>query len=252
MTLRQDLDSAAQLPVPDAQQLAAAWRRDQQERMTRRKRAFDILMSLALLLPLSFVMLLVAAVLLLTQGRPVFYVASRMRSHDECFGQLKFRTMLLAEHDSGATGGHKHWRITRIGRFLRRSRIDELPQLFNILRGDMSFVGPRPPLREFVERFPVQYAQVLRNRPGVTGLATMIYHAHEDRILAQCKTAEATEAAYYRRCLPAKLRLDMIYLRQGNLRMDLWIIMNTVMTVLIPHWQSRRLRLGRRKLRRRQ
>ncbi|WP_155094496.1 sugar transferase [Paracoccus aestuariivivens] len=212
--------------------------------MTFGKRAFDFSFALLLLVPLSFVILLVAIVLLVTQGRPLFYVAPRMRAPGEKFNLLKFRTMLLEAHDSGATGAHKHWRITRVGRFLRRTRIDELPQLFNILRGDMSFVGPRPPLPEYVERFPSLYNQVLRNRPGVTGLATMIYHAHEDRIMARCKTAEATEAAYYRRCLPTKLRLDLIYQRRRGLRMDLWIIWHTAMTVLVPNWQGR----GRRRL----
>ena len=208
--------------------------------MTLRKRVFDVALALILLVPLSIVMAIVAMVMLVTQGRPLFYVAHRMRAPGESFQLLKFRTMLRDDRDSGATGAHKNWRITPFGRFLRRSRIDELPQLFNILRGDMSFVGPRPPLREYVERFPTQYAQVLRCRPGVTGLATMIYHAHEDRIMARCVTAEATEAAYYRRCLPTKLRLDLIYLRQNSLRVDLWIIMHTVMTVILPHWQGRR------------
>ncbi|SFA42105.1 Sugar transferase involved in LPS biosynthesis (colanic, teichoic acid) [Paracoccus halophilus] len=212
--------------------------------MTMGKRAFDITFALLLLLPLSVVIVMVAVILLATQGRPLFYVAPRMRAPGEQFSLLKFRTMLREERDSGATGAHKHWRITPVGRFLRRTRIDELPQLFNILRGDMSFVGPRPPLREYVERFPMLYAQVLKNRPGVTGLATMIYHAHEDRIMANCKTAAATEAAYYRRCLPTKLRLDLIYQRRRSLRVDLWIICHTVMTVLIPNWQGR----GRRRL----
>jgi len=210
--------------------------------MTPGKRCFDIVLALVLLIPLSVVMAGVAMILLLTQGRPLFYVAPRMRAPGEPFNLLKFRTMLLEDGDFGATGAHKHWRITRVGRILRRTRIDELPQLFNILRGDMSFVGPRPPLREYVERFPALYAQVLKNRPGVTGLATMIYHAHEDRIMARCKTAAATEAAYYRRCLPTKLRLDLIYQRRRSLRLDLWIIWHTVMTVVIPHWQGRRAR----------
>jgi len=211
--------------------------------MTFRKRAFDIVLALILLVPLSVVMAIVAAVLLVTQGRPLFYVAPRMRAPGEQFNLLKFRTMLREDGDCGATGAHKHWRITRVGRIMRRTRIDELPQLFNILRGDMSFVGPRPPLREYVERFPSLYNQVLKNRPGVTGLATMIYHAHEDRIMARCVTAAATEDAYYRRCLPTKLRLDLIYQRRRSLRMDLWIIWHTFMTVLVPNWQGR----GRRR-----
>lgn len=204
------------------------------------KRAFDVLFALLLLVPLSVVMAVVALLLLIRQGRPIFYVAHRMRTPNQTFNLIKFRTMTRVRRDSGATGAHKNWRITPMGRFLRRSRIDELPQLFNILRGDMSFVGPRPPLREFVRLYPRAYAQVLKTRPGVTGLATLIYHAHEDRILAACATAGETHEVYNRRCLPAKLRLDLIYQRRRTLGLDLWIIWNTVMTVWHPNWRRRR------------
>ena len=247
MTIHHDWDNADRRELTSLSAKGLDWlaseHRVERVCMTYGKRIFDIAFAMILLVPLSVVIALVAAILLVTQGRPLFYVAPRMRAPGEQFDLLKFRTMLRDEGDFGATGAHKHWRITRIGRFLRRTRIDELPQLFNILRGDMSFVGPRPPLREYVERFPALYAQVLRNRPGVTGLATMIYHAHEDRIMANCKTAEATEAAYYRRCLPTKLRLDLIYQRRRSLRVDLWIIWHTLMTVVIPNWQGR----GRRR-----
>ncbi|MBK4214684.1 sugar transferase [Paracoccus caeni] len=195
------------------------------------KRIFDLSLVLVLLIPLSVVMVIVSLMLLIMQGRPIFYTAHRMRAPGQAFTQLKFRTMLREEDDFGATGAHKHWRITPLGHFLRRTRIDELPQLFNILRGDMSFVGPRPPLREYVERFPAVYTQVLKSRPGVTGLATLIYHRHEDRILASCRSAEATEKAYYRRCLPAKLKIDLIYQRHRDMRLDLWILWNTLKIV---------------------
>ena len=208
--------------------------------MTWGKRLFDVTLALLLLVPLSVVMLVMAGLLAVLEGRPVLYVSERMRGPGQPFKLLKFRTMTPVDEDAGATGAHKAWRITRLGRFLRRTRIDELPQLFNILRGDMSFVGPRPPLREYVERFPRRYGEVLRTRPGVTGMATLIYHAHEDRLLAQCHSAEATEAVYYRRCLPTKLRLDLIYQRRRTMALDLWIIANTVMTVIRPGWVRRR------------
>nr|WP_207471260.1 sugar transferase [Paracoccus fontiphilus] len=198
----------------------------------RGKRLFDVSLALVLLVPLSILMGAVALMTLIRQGRPIFYSAERMRAPGQPFRQWKFRTMIPENEDFGATGAHKHWRITPWGHFLRRTRIDELPQLFNILKGDMSFVGPRPPLREYVERFPAVYSQVLKSRPGVTGLATLIYHRHEDRILARCKSAEATELAYYRRCLPAKLKIDLIYQRHRDLRLDLWIMWNTVKIVL--------------------
>ncbi|TJZ90456.1 sugar transferase [Paracoccus gahaiensis] len=212
--------------------------------MPRSKRAFDIALALLLLMPLSLVMLSVAGLLLILQGRPILYAAHRMRAPNQPFTQWKFRTMLCEEDDFGATGAHKHWRITPMGRFLRRSRIDELPQLFNILFGDMSFVGPRPPLREYVERFPAVYAQVLHSRPGVTGLATLIYHRHEDRILARCKSAAATEAAYYRRCLPAKLKIDLIYQRHRSMRLDLWILWSTLKIVISRKDERPRRRRG--------
>jgi lipopolysaccharide/colanic/teichoic acid biosynthesis glycosyltransferase len=198
----------------------------------RRKRLFDVALALVLLVPLSIVMGIVTVLVLVRQGRPIFYSAERMRAPGHPFRQWKFRTMIPENEDFGATGAHKHWRITPLGHFLRRTRIDELPQLFNILKGDMSFVGPRPPLREYVERFPAVYSQVLKSRPGVTGLATLIYHRHEDRILARCTSAEATERAYYRRCLPAKLKIDLIYQRHRDFRLDLWIMWNTVKIVL--------------------
>lgn len=198
------------------------------------KRIFDIILSLTLLVPLSLVMAVCALVLLIRQGRPIFYVSERMRSPDQPFQLYKFRTMARVDRDSGATGAHKNWRITRLGRFLRRSRIDELPQLFNILKGDMSFVGPRPPLREFVERFPEEFACALQCRPGVTGLATLIYHRHEDFILSHCHSQQATERAYYSRILPAKLKIEKVYCLKRNMWLDLWIMWHTVRIVLRP------------------
>lgn len=204
------------------------------------KRVFDVSLALALLVPLSIIMLVVALILLVVQGRPIFYAAPRMRSPDTTFTHLKFRTMLRQDGDFGVTGAHKHWRITPLGRFLRRSRIDELPQLFNILKGDMSFVGPRPTIREYVERYPSIYAQVLKNRPGVTGLATLIYHRHEDRVLARCSSAKATELAYARRCLPTKLKLDLIYQRNRSMRLDLWVIWQTLRVVIYKDERTNR------------
>ncbi|TBN53084.1 sugar transferase [Paracoccus sediminis] len=234
VTIHHDWDKTgpARLAVPETAWFVVDAYHQISKPSPRRKRLFDIALAVILLVPLSILMGVVACLVLIQQGRPVFYKAQRMRAPGESFTQLKFRTMIGEDEDSGATGAHKHWRITPLGHVLRRTRIDELPQLFNILRGDMSFVGPRPPLREYVERFPAIYSQVLKSRPGVTGLATLIYHRHEDRILARCKSAEATELAYYRRCLPAKLKIDLIYQRHRDLRLDLWIMWNTLKIVL--------------------
>ena len=107
-----------------------------------------------------------------------------------------------------------------------------MPQLWNILRGDLSFVGPRPPLRQYVDRFPALYGRVLQSRPGVTGLATLVYHGHEERLLARCADAAETDAVYGRACVPRKARLDLIYAAQRSLCFDLVLIVRTAARVL--------------------
>lgn len=195
--------------------------------MTPAKRAFDLGLALMLVLVLVVPALAIAGLILLRDGRPVLYRSERMRAPGRPFQLWKFRTMTVARTDAGVSGGDKTARITATGRFLRRTRLDEVPQLWNVLRGDMSFVGPRPPLRRYVDRFPQLYARVLQARPGITGLATVVFHRHEERLLAPCRTAAETEAVYERRCIPRKARLDLIYLRRRSLRLDLWLILRT-------------------------
>jgi len=132
----------------------------------------------------------------------------------------------------GVAGGDKTHRITPFGRFLRRSRLDELPQILNVLKGDMSFVGPRPPERVYVEFCPDLYRQVLRDRPGITGLATVFFHSHEEWMLAHCKTAKETDAVYKRRCIPRKAALDLLYHTRKNMCLDLYIIYLTAAKLL--------------------
>lgn len=245
MTIHQDWDKAdvarlAGLPQPAMRWFKSDANAAEVVSMRRSKRMFDLGLALVLLVPLSIVILAFALLLLIVQGRPIFYAAPRMKSPGQTFTHLKFRTMLRQDDDFGVTGAHKAWRITPLGRFMRRTRVDELPQLFNILKGDMSFVGPRPTIAEYVERFPSVYGQVLKSRPGVTGLATLIYHRHEDRILARCKSAEATEAAYARRCLPTKLKIDLIYQRNRTMALDLWILWRTVRIVFYKDERPRR------------
>lgn len=185
-------------------------------------------------------MLVVAIIILIRDGRPVFYVSERMKTPTQGFSLYKFRTMRNVEEDSGASGGHKTHRITKTGAFLRRHRLDELPQLFNILKGDMSFVGPRPPLRRYVERFPELYSEVLKDRPGVTGLATLIYHRTEENLLKDCKTPEENEAVYERRCVPRKARLDILYSKRRTLGFDQRLTVATVFRRVAPVYRPGR------------
>ncbi|WP_296419548.1 sugar transferase [Pseudooctadecabacter sp.] len=198
------------------------------------KRLFDILCA-ALILMLSAPVMLVIALLIRHHDRgPVFYVAERMKTPQQPFHLIKFRTMthVDAAQNGGVTGGDKSGRITPIGRVLRRFRLDELPQAINVLRGDMSIVGPRPPLRQYTDAFPELYARVLRSRPGITGLATLHFHRHEERLIARATTAAETEAIYTRRCIPRKATLDLIYQRHASVCFDIVILWQTIARVL--------------------
>ena len=196
--------------------------------MTAGKRAFDLAVLVLLSAVLWPVALVIAVTILLRDGRPVFFVSERMRGVDEPFGLVKFRTMTNDPADRGVSGGDKSARITATGRFLRRYRLDEIPQLWNIARGDISFVGPRPPLRQYVEKFPDLYREVLKSRPGLTGLATLAFHRRESVLLQSCRTPAETEAVYVRRCVPVKARLDRIYSRNSSVCYDMLIMVATV------------------------
>ena len=196
--------------------------------MTWRKRIFDLFFASLLVVILGPVILYLIWRIWREQGRPIFYVAERMKGPQIAFGLVKFRTMTVVAQDQGVSGAHKTARITPLGARLRAKRLDEFPQLWNILKGDLSFVGPRPPLREYVERFPDVYARVLQSRPGVTGLATIRFHKHEDRLLARCTTPEETDDVYCRICVPRKARLDLIYQRHQSTCYDFDLVFQTI------------------------
>ncbi len=199
--------------------------------MSVQKRLMDISLAVVLSLVLGPVILILAIVVLLKEGRPVFYRSERMKRPDQPFQLWKFRTMTEDKNDSGVTAGYKNARVTKTGQWLRSRRLDELPQLLNILRGDMSFVGPRPPLRRYVETHPALYAQVLQNRPGVTGLATLYFYHKEEKLLAACTSAAESEDLYIRRCIPMKARLDLIWSKNQSLCYDAQLIGETALRV---------------------
>ncbi|MDA8586378.1 sugar transferase [Rhodobacteraceae bacterium] len=179
-----------------------------------RQYSIDQALALVLLPSVAVVLAVLYVVVVALQGRPFIFTSERMRSKDQAFYLLKIRTMKLPEQSMNETalGGDQKWRVTPVGAFLRRTRLDELPQIFNVLRGELRFVGPRPPLRKYVEQYPVLYGQVLADtRPGITGLATVILHAREERLLSRCRTSAETDAVYRRRCIPMKARLDLVY-----------------------------------------
>ncbi len=208
--------------------------------MTPTKRLSDLTLALSMALLLLPAIIGVALAILIRDGRPILFGHTRSKTPDQTFTLWKFRTMRPMRNvkDHGVSGGHKRRRITRTGRFLRRTRLDELPQLWNVIRGDISFVGPRPPDPRYVKMFPELYAEVLKSRPGITGLATVVYHKTEERLLAACKTPQQTEAVYTRRCVPRKAKLDMIYTRNQTLVYDTVLLLHTVFRNMPLHLRN--------------
>jgi lipopolysaccharide/colanic/teichoic acid biosynthesis glycosyltransferase len=217
--------------------------------MTFSKRAFDVFFAVVLGLLLSPIILRLIFKIRAQKDGPVLYGSTRMRGIDQPFTLWKFRSMRGAgPEEQGVTGADKSDRITPLGAHMRAKRLDELPQLWNVFKGDISFVGPRPPLPEYVERFPDVYGPVLKSRPGITGMASLIYHRHEEILLMQCADAADTEEVYVRRCSPGKARLEMLYQETYTYWLDWWIIWHTV--AKIAPLPTRRIEERRRAARR--
>lgn len=195
----------------------------------RSKRVFDLVVGSCLAVLMAPIIAGLALLVLAVQGRPIFHCSERMRTLDQGFMMWKIRTMTADPRDANisVSGGDKAARITPLGAILRRWRLDEFPQIWNVLRGDMSLVGPRPQVRFFVDRHRKTYAKLLRNPPGLTGLGSLIFHRHEQTLLERCRTAKSTQETYERRCLPRKARLDLLYTKNGSRWLDIVILART-------------------------
>lgn len=208
------------------------------------KRMFDIVFALILLVIALPLLAVLYVIVVLKQGRPFIYSDKRMKTLNREFNLYKIRTMSTVpeSENAGVSGGDKADRISPLGHVLRRSRLDELPQLFNVLMGDMSFVGPRPPAPEYVKRFPNIYATVLQNKPGITGLASVMFHSHEEMILRDSSSAMETDQIYVRRSIPRKASLDMLYQNNQSVPLDIYILYLTASKLLpLPGKRVRRL-----------
>jgi lipopolysaccharide/colanic/teichoic acid biosynthesis glycosyltransferase len=193
------------------------------------KRAFDIICSGLGLLALWPAGLLIGLLIKLTNRGPIFYGQIRIGQFGKPFRIWKFRSMVVNADKMGVPlTKEEDPRITWIGRLLRKSKLDELPQLWNVLVGEMSFVGPRPEVPRYVEQYtPVQRA-ILKYKPGITDVATMLFRNEESLL----RGAGDVEAFYLRYCLPRKIDLNLQYASRANLLQDLWIIIQT----LCPYW----------------
>lgn len=193
------------------------------------KRTLDLLLAiLSLLLLLPAFMIIAVAVLLSSPG-PVLFRQIRVGRDGKDFVLLKFRTMRVqAGSEAGSFDAGDTSRVTTVGAFLRATKLDELPQFWNVVRGDMSLVGPRPEVRKWVQIEPIRWATVLAVRPGITDPASLVYR-HEERILASCSDPETT---YKEQVLPRKLALYQEYVRTRTLAGDVVILWRTVVTVV--------------------
>jgi lipopolysaccharide/colanic/teichoic acid biosynthesis glycosyltransferase len=189
------------------------------------KRGFDIIVSFLGLVVLCPLVLLVAIAIKLDSPGLIFFRQERIGRGFRPFFIFKFRTMV----QNSITGGQSITvgddpRITRVGWFLRKTKIDELPQLINVLRGEMSFVGPRPEVRRYVELFRQEYAEILTVRPGITDLASLKYRDEAGLL----EKAENPEEEYVSRVLPDKIRLAKDYLARSSFLFDLGLIFRTL------------------------
>lgn len=189
------------------------------------KRLFDVISSMVVLIMVAPLILILSIAIALDSKGGVFYRQIRVGRNNSDFGLLKFRTMVPNADSKGQlTVGGRDPRITKIGFWLRKYKLDEMPQLINILKGEMSVVGPRPEVRKYVSLYNSEQLSVLNVRPGLTDYASLEY-LDENELLGK---ADDPEKVYIEEVMPAKLELNLRYIREQGLGTDLKIIFATL------------------------
>lgn len=193
------------------------------------KRVFDIVCSLILLVILSPVMLVLSLMIVCDSKGGVFYRQERVTTNGRIFKIFKFRTMVKDADKKGTlvTVGNDS-RITRVGKLLRKARLDEFPQLINVLKGDMSFVGTRPEVQKYVERYNDEMYATLLMPAGITSTASIMYK-DEDEILSNCEDVDET---YINKVLPEKMKYNLEYIENFNFFYDIKIMIQTFWAVI--------------------
>ncbi|MEO0071329.1 MAG: sugar transferase [candidate division WOR-3 bacterium] len=194
------------------------------------KRLFDITLSLIGIILLLPLLALIAFAIKLTSRGPVFYYGERVGRSGKTFKIIKFRTMVPdAERLGSSVTAQGDPRLTKTGRFLKRHKLDELPQLFNILKGEMSFVGPRPEIKMFIDLIPKEERDIILTvRPGLTDLATL--YSQEEGILRE---SPDPEKSYVEVVLPKKTKLQIDYVRNRSFFLDLKILLKTFIRLIV-------------------
>lgn len=193
------------------------------------KRLFDIFFSLNLLIIFSPFFILIALIVWLHDRGPVFYKAPRVGRYGKSFRMYKFRTMVVNADKIGASSTtSSDSRITPVGKFLRKYKLDELPQMFNVLGGSMSVVGPRPDVKQFTDMFTGEELDILKVKPGITDYAS-VWNADEGSIL---EGAADPDKAYLELIWPEKKRLQLKYVRERSFWVDIKIVFLTLQALI--------------------
>jgi lipopolysaccharide/colanic/teichoic acid biosynthesis glycosyltransferase len=196
------------------------------------KRVFDVVLaSLALIVAAPVFLVVALSVKVFGGTGPVIFRGARIGVGSELFDIFKFRSMKLGSETGAQLTAGEDPRITRVGRILRATKLDELPQLWNVLRGDMSFVGPRPEAPKYVQYYTDEQRRLLQVRPGITSVASLEYR-NEAELLGQV-APEDREAFYLRQLLPLQLDLELSYLRDWKLRRDISILWRTALAIVV-------------------
>lgn len=193
------------------------------------KRLFDIIFSFVILIILTPFLIIISLMIIFTDGFPVFYVQNRVGKGGKLFGLIKFRTMYKDADKKGLlTVGVKDPRVTKIGYYLRKYKLDELPQFWNVLMGDMSVVGPRPEVKKYVDLYTEEQRKILELRPGITDWASIRF-SNESEILAKY---ENPEEGYIKEVMPEKMKYYLNYFIDLSLLIDLKIIFLTFLKII--------------------
>ena len=204
------------------------------------KRLFDVFISLGGLIVLSPLIIVISVVIKLNDRGHVFYKAIRVGLNGKIFYMFKFRTMVLnADQIGPSSASVSDRRITRPGRFLRKFKMDEIPQLFNVIKGEMSIVGPRPEEKKFTDLFSDEEKIILTVKPGITDWAS-IWNSNEAELLEKSDNPDNT---YMELIRPEKIRLQLKYIRNRNFFIDLKIFFLTIQKMLWGNKQDRILKL---------
>ena len=192
------------------------------------KRFFDLILSFIGLLIIVPILFLITILIKISSSGPVFYKQVRVGKNNKDFKIFKFRTMHVNAHKKGLlTVGGRDPRVTSIGYYLRKFKLDELPQLINVFKGDMSFVGPRPEVRQFVNLYSEIQMKVLNVKPGITDLASIEFR-NENEILSK---EEDPNQYYFDYIMPKKLEINLKYINQRNLLKDFVVIIKTIKVI---------------------